>query len=84
MSNPKLHRMLHLLCAIHTQPRSAEALGLALGISVPTVKLLIRNLRELGCEIRHTRTGNAARYVLEHWGVFRHDAVLDFLARHAK
>lgn len=76
MSSPKLRRMLHLLCAIHQQPRGAPELAKAVGCSMPTVKLSIYTLRDLGCVIRREGGGPQSRYVLEGWGVFDPDEVM--------
>lgn len=65
MSAPKLHRMLQLLCAIHEQPRNAIDLAQALGCSVPTVKLMIYELRDLGCSIPRVGGGTVNRYELD-------------------
>lgn len=72
----KLTRMLQLLCALHQQPRPATELAVVLGCSVLTAKLMIYDLRKLGCTIRQTGRGALSRYVLEGWGVFDQAEVL--------
>jgi DNA-binding IclR family transcriptional regulator len=66
----KLTRMLQLLCALHQQPRPATELAVVLGCSVLTAKLMVYDLRKLGCTIRQTGRSVSSRYVLEGWGVF--------------
>ncbi|MBY0463441.1 MAG: hypothetical protein K2W33_00705, partial [Burkholderiales bacterium] len=76
MSAAKLTRMLQLLCALHQQPRPATELAVVLGCSVLTAKLMIYDLRKLGCAIQQTGGGISSRYVLDGWGVFDQSAVL--------
>lgn len=76
MSDPKLQRMLQLLCALHQRPWSSAELSVALDCSVPTVKHLVYSLREVGCIIQHVGGSRASRYVLDGWGIFDQSAVL--------
>lgn len=73
--SPKLKNMLQILCELEKQPRSSVELARDMGLGEITIRRMVRDLRELGCEVVASGGSHHSRYVLSGWGVFDPDKV---------
>lgn len=73
--SPKLKNMLQMLCELEKQPRSNIELARDMGLGEVTIRRMVRDLRELGCDVVASGASHHSRYVLVGWGLFDPDKV---------
>lgn len=79
MSNPKLEKMMRLLCEIDAKPRSSVELARDMQLTEINVARLIAALRAVDCKLTVHGATSTSRYELDDWGVFDPDGVKNFL-----
>lgn len=79
--SPKLKNMLQMLCELEKKPRSSIELARDMGLGEATIRRMVRDLRELGCEVTTSGSSHHSRYVLGGWGVFDADKARRLVAQ---